>query len=150
MFRSVLVVCSGNICRSPMAEALLRQALDGRIAVASAGVTAPVGEPADPLACEVMAERGVDISAHRARQVDAALLAQHDLVLTMDSFHDEWLHKRHPQLRGRVFRLRHWCEDRTVEDPYRMPKAAFELAFDSISEGVAHWAERLRGAAPRL
>ncbi len=144
MFNSILVVCSGNICRSPIGEALLRRALGGRIEVTSAGVTALVGEPADPLAREVMADRGHDIESHRARQVTGELILRYDLVLTMDSFHDDWLHSRYPQLRGRVFRLRHWCEDKTVEDPYRLPKAAFEAAYADIAEGVAHWVSRLR------
>ena len=144
MFNSILVVCSGSICRSPIGEELLRRGLEGKVEVASAGVTALVGHPADPLACEVMADKGQDISGHRAQQVGGDLIARYDLVLTMDSFHDDWLHSNYPQLRGRVYRMRHWCEDKTVEDPYRMPKAAFEMAYEGIAEGAAHWLTRLR------
>ena len=83
------------------------------------------------------AERG------RARQINAALLADQDLILTMDGFHDEWLQAKFPQLRGRVFRIRHWCEDKTVEDPYKMPRFAFERAYDEILEGVEAWLPKL-------
>lgn len=145
MFNSILVVCSGNICRSPIGEGLLRKALGDRIEVASAGVTALVGHPADPLACEVMADKGHDIEGHRAQQVSGELISRYDLVLTMDGFHDDWLHANYPQLRGRVYRMRHWCDDRTVEDPYRLPRAAFEAAYDGIAEGAAHWITRLKG-----
>ena len=75
MFKTILVVCSGNICRSPIGEGLLRDRLRGKVTVSSAGCTALVGHPADPLAVEVAAEHNCDISAHRARQIDTELLA---------------------------------------------------------------------------
>ena len=83
MLNRVLVVCVGNICRSPMAEAMLRARLGRRprFEVSSAGVGALVGHPADPFAMELMRERGLDIAAHRARQVTPELVAAHDLVL---------------------------------------------------------------------
>ena len=143
MFKTILVVCSGNICRSPIGEGLLRDRLRGKVQVSSAGCTALVGHPADPLAVEVAADIAVVFGGHRARQIDAELLAGQDLILTMDQFHDDWLHKQFPQLRGRVFRMRHWCEDKTVEDPYRMPKFAFKHAFDGIAEGALRWIPKL-------
>ena len=143
MFKKILVVCSGNICRSPIGEALLAAQVQPGVAVSSAGCTALVGHGADPMACEVMQAQGGDLSHHRARQIDAALLADQDLVLTMDGFHDEWLHNKFPQLRGRVYRIRHWCEDKTVEDPYRMPRFAFERAYEEIHEGVQTWLPKL-------
>jgi protein-tyrosine phosphatase len=72
MLNRILVVCIGNICRSPMAESLLAQRLSGRspdIWVGSAGLAALVGRPADPIAQTLMQERGLAISDHRARQI---------------------------------------------------------------------------------
>ncbi|MET5021226.1 low molecular weight phosphotyrosine protein phosphatase, partial [Burkholderia pseudomallei] len=66
MIESNLIVCAGNLCRSPMAAALFAAAQPGR-AVTSAGLTARVGLPAAPLAQAVLRERGVDLSAHRAQ-----------------------------------------------------------------------------------
>lgn len=85
---SLLFVCAGNICRSPVVEAIARAefARAGlNIAVASAG-TGPwhVGRPADARAHASAAERGYDLSGHRARQVDRADFARHDLLLAMD------------------------------------------------------------------
>ena len=80
MIRNILTVCVGNICRSPMAEALLRTKLPD-VAVASAGIAAPSGALADPLAQELMLERGIDISAHRAKRVITPSIAGSDLVL---------------------------------------------------------------------
>jgi len=83
MMESILIVCEGNICRSPMAEAMLRQAMPGR-RVASAGLNALVGMPAAPYAQEVMRMRGFDVSTHRAQQIGRSLCTDADLILVMD------------------------------------------------------------------
>lgn len=87
----VLLVCSGNTCRSPLAEALLRRMLDeagrGDIAVSSAGTGAYDGAPASEGAYLVGLERGLDLSGHRARLLDPDLLRSADLVLAMSGGH---------------------------------------------------------------
>lgn len=144
MFDRILVVCTGNICRSPLAEALLRRELAGRgIEVASAGTSAMVGWPADVMSVAVAADHGLDISAHRAQQASTALLAASDLILTLDGGHSQWLQQRHPQLRGRVHKLLKWREDADVEDPFQRPRAAFEKAWADCELGVADWVKRL-------
>ncbi|MGA2383436.1 MAG: low molecular weight protein arginine phosphatase [Gemmatimonadales bacterium] len=89
----VLFVCTGNICRSPMAEAIARRLLEQRgvegVQVASAGTAAWDGSPASEGAYLVTLERGLDVSAHRARQLTTDLVAGADLVLGMSAHHVE-------------------------------------------------------------
>ena len=144
MFKSILIVCTGNICRSPIAEGLFAARLKRKnIAVTSAGVAAMVGWPADDLAIEVMRDAGLDISAHRAQQVTVPMLNQNDLILTLDQTHSDWLNRTYPQFRGRVHKVLKWRDNRDVEDPYRQSKSAFEQSFEDIDLGLGDWLKRL-------
>jgi protein-tyrosine phosphatase len=144
---SILVVCQGNICRSPMAQGLLAAALP-QASVRSAGLGALVGMPADWLAQRLMKERGVDISGHRATQVDLRRCLEAEIVFVMDSDQRRRLEAAYPQARGRVFRLGEYAR-RDIPDPYRQPEAAFRLALSLIDEGVRDWVQRIqRTSAP--
>lgn len=146
MIRHILVVCVGNICRSPMAEAVLRDALRGQqdIIVESAGLGALVGHPASEHAIALMQERGLDIDGHRARQITPELVSAADLVLVMETGHKRVIDVNEPAARGKVHRLGEW-QDRDIDDPYRQPKEAFEKALRGIDEGVSEWARRIAG-----
>jgi len=144
MFKRLLTVCTGNICRSPLAESLLlRRLAIGDVKVESAGIAAMIGMPADPFAQEVAADNGLDISAHRARQLTRELIASSDLLLVLDETHEQWITRRFPEFRGKTFRLGKWNNNRNIADPYRQPKSAFEHAMREIEEDVVAWTERL-------
>ena len=127
-----------------MAEALL-QAGNSQLNVSSAGIGALVGHPADPIAIELMSEQGIDISAHRGRQLTPEVGAGSDLILAMDRGHLDWINRNFPQFRGRVHLLLSWPEQGDVPDPYRAPRAAFEKSLALIQVGVDAWLEKLRG-----
>jgi len=137
MIRRILVVCTGNICRSPIGEGLLRLRLPG-VEVASAGTSALVGEPADDFAMAVSAESGIDLSAHRAQQLTAALVRGADVVLTMEARQKRAIVERYPFALGRVFQLDKQS-GLDVPDPYMKPVEAFRHAYSQIERGVDAW-----------
>jgi protein-tyrosine phosphatase len=98
----VRFICTGNICRSPLAEELARGHVDraglaGRVAIDSFGThDYHVGEGADPRTVATARRFGVDLAAHRARQVAAADCEAGDLILAMDSGHEQWLRRIAP------------------------------------------------------
>ncbi|NKF22827.1 low molecular weight protein-tyrosine-phosphatase [Solimonas marina] len=144
MFNRIIVVCTGNICRSPIGEGLLKARLkDRNLEICSAGTGALIGHPADPLAVEVAADHGLDISMHRAQQATQPLLSSMDLILTLDNGHSDWINARYPQLRGRVHKIMKWNENADVADPYRQPKAAFEQAWTDIETGIDAWLQKI-------
>ena len=139
---NILVVCIGNICRSPMAEGLLKIELPTHT-VRSAGLGALVGNSADPLAVKVMAKDGIDISDHVARQISAEMIALADLVLVMDAEQKRFIESRYPRSMGKVFCLVEDSE-RGVPDPYREGEESFKLAHRLISAGVNSWSKRVK------
>jgi protein-tyrosine phosphatase len=135
---SVLVVCTGNISRSPMAELLIRDAVGGEadLVVASAGVHALVGQPMDAAAATVMRELGLDPAGHRARQFEPAMAASADLVLTAERYHLDTVLKQAPSALRRTFTIR------------ELARIAGHLRPGTRQQVVAQ-ASVVRGLAPR-
>ena len=140
--KHILTLCAGNICRSPIAAALLEREFPDK-SIMSAGLGAPEGDPADPLAIEVAAAHGLDLSAHRAAQLAAWMCQAAELILVMEQGHKTELERKFPLVRGKVFRLGE-RGDFDIADPYHQPKAAFEAAYDDIARGVADWVPRIK------
>ena len=108
---TVLVVCTGNISRSPMAELIIRNSVGGGrdLVVSSAGVHALVGQPMDAAAATVMRELGLDPADHRARQFESAMAAEADLILTAERHHLETVLKQAPSALRRTFTIREFA-----------------------------------------
>jgi protein-tyrosine phosphatase len=94
---SILVVCTGNICRSPMAVGMLRhfmpETFEEFITVSSAGTDALHGNQPTPLAMQAMTHYGIDISDHRARRLNRSMVVGADLILAMEQYHLKIIHK---------------------------------------------------------
>ena len=145
MFRRILIVCIGNICRSPTAEIVLRHALsDNDFDVSSAGLEALVDRPLDPTAATLLRERGLDPGQHRARQLTPDLLAAADLVLVMERAHQARIVREAPQASGKTLLLGKWRGDLDIPDPYRQQRPAFEHVLRLIDDSVAGWRPYLR------
>ena len=140
-FDNILVVCVGNICRSPMAEALLKQRYPNKN-IDSAGVGALVGHPADPAALEIMNEQQIDITKHVAKQLDEKLAKTADIIFTMSDGQTKWIEERWPFCRGKTFKLGHW-KDKDIADPYKHEKSAFQTAYQDIVDSLEQWSEKI-------
>jgi protein-tyrosine phosphatase len=140
--RNVLMLCIGNICRSPLAEVLLARELPNH-RVWSAGLSAMVGWQADASSLQIAQEQGLDLSGHRARQVTSVMCQQADIILVMEQGHKTMLEQRFPLVRGKVFRLGQYGNF-DIADPYLQPRDAFDAAWAAMARGVADWAPRIR------
>ncbi len=141
-FDSILVVCIGNICRSPTAERLLKQALPHKT-ISSAGISALAGHAADDTATAVADQNGVSLEGHVARQLTRELCQQHDLILVMEQKHMEAVTRIAPEVRGKTMLYGHWIK-RDIPDPYRQSREAFEFTYDLLADATQAWAQRLK------
>ena len=115
---NILFVCTGNTCRSPMAEALFKKLLDGRegIDVSSAGISAHPA-PMSQNALRVLREYGIDGSMHRARQITPQDICINDLIITMTKSHKSDILNITPD--ARVYTLKEICGEKgDIKDPY--------------------------------
>ncbi len=144
MVHRILIVCVGNICRSPTAEVMLRDRLRGKdMRVESAGLAALVGQPIDPTAESVLARHGLSAKDHVARQLSPSMLSEADMVLAMDNRHISAIQALAPQARGKTFLLGRWQSDQPIPDPYGRDVTVFERTFGMIEDAVDAWRTRL-------
>jgi protein-tyrosine phosphatase len=140
VFKRILTVCIGNICRSPIAEYLLRERLASRdIQLASAGLSAMAGQPMDAMALQLLSEHGVDGAAHRARQLTPGMLREADLVLGMGKSQVDAMVRLAPEASGKIFVLDKWLQGRDIPDPYRQQRPAFDHVYGMVAQGVDSW-----------
>ena len=140
----ILFVCTGNICRSPMAAGMLRAGLretglSSTCTVESAGIHAVVGAPATARAIKVAASYRADISAHQARAFDTQDFQHFELIIAMDSGHLDFLRHLCPaNYAGEVALLCGAQGERKLEiaDPYGRSRRAYERSAGLIAEGV--------------
>ena len=140
-FHKILVVCVGNICRSPIGAALLKRQYPDK-EIDSAGLSAVVGHQADAKALAVMSIDDIDMSDHIAKQITEELVRSADLILTMSTSQSKWIEEQWPHCRGKIFRIGHWI-DKDVADPYGHNEQAFETAKQDIIDSLEQWFNKI-------
>ncbi|MFB9868635.1 low molecular weight protein-tyrosine-phosphatase [Vreelandella sulfidaeris] len=146
MTKRILVVCTGNICRSPVAAAILQQGL-ADIEVMSAGLAAGKGG-ADPRIAALAKADGYDLSEHQARPIDRDLLANADLVLVMSAKQRQVIARKWPEMLGKTLLFGMWrtdkpSNDRDIPDPYQRSDEVCQLVYDTIKSASVAWREKL-------
>lgn len=149
----VVLICTGNTCRSPMAEGFLRKRLAERlgcgedeletrgIVVTSAGISAAIGAPASPEAVQLMQKKGIDVSRHESQQLTEQLVRHADLLITMTRGHRQVILNQWPDAAQRVMTL--LSNGRDVADPIGSPYEAYVACAEQIDQGLPPYVEQI-------
>lgn len=140
----ILLLCKGNICRSPMAEVMLRERLRrDDVHIESAGLAAMRGAPIDPRAQNALLAHGLSASSHVGRQADRMVLQRADLVLAMEQRQVAAVLAQCPILRGRVALLSHWNGAEDIDDPYGRDQRVFDETYERLHACISQWQTKL-------
>ena len=142
----IICICTGNVCRSPMAERLLDKALRAagleKPEVHSAGVAAYDGNPATSYSIRAMNEIGVDISSHRSRYLTKKIIDEASLLLVMTQMHKYAIEEEYGPVKTPIHLWREFREnEKQVADPYGADYDSYKHARDAIVEAVPDWVE---------
>ncbi|MFO7891799.1 MAG: low molecular weight protein arginine phosphatase [bacterium] len=139
----ILFVCTGNSCRSPMAEGILRDYLKRNkienFEVASAGIMAPSGLPASNYSLMVSVENGIDLSSHRSQLIDRDLIESSDLILVMEESHKKFIAKFFPFSKDRVYLLKNFGENAKggeVADPMGYELEIYRRCYKELKKEI--------------
>src|SRR5438045_1577098 len=142
--KTILFVCTGNVCRSPMAEGLFRHAAKGRgdFRVLSAGVGAIEGQPPSAYAVQALRELGIDISQQRSRMLTADVVNEADYIFGMTHGHVDAVNLLYPQATEKTFLLREFDEtldvfEKDISDPIGGSYEVYLDCRDQIEQGIA-------------
>lgn len=141
MFENILVVCDGNICRSPTVENMLAQRT--KKTVSSAGLVALVDREMDATAREVAQENGLECRPHSGTKLTRELCRQADLILVMEARQKERVSKLAPEASGKTMLLGKWIGDKEVPDPFKRSREVYDQAYVIMDEAVNEWVKRL-------
>ncbi|KAF5043258.1 MAG: low molecular weight protein arginine phosphatase [Sedimentibacter saalensis] len=155
---NILLVCTGNTCRSSMAEGIFKQMLIDsnveNINVSSAGLSAFQGDRANQKAIDVLKNQGIDISGHRARQLTGEMINSSDLILTMTDAHKMSILNYAPKSKGKVFTLKEYARitggeesgniNLDIHDPYGREYSVYESVMSEIRYEIESIVNKLK------
>ncbi|MCM1565912.1 MAG: low molecular weight protein arginine phosphatase [Dehalobacter sp. 4CP] len=142
----ILFVCTGNTCRSPMAEGLARLYFPEGYELFSAGIQALDGDPISPYAGEILQEKGIDSQRHRAVRLQKDTLAAADLILTMTKAQKKVLSGIYPEYQDKIMQLGEWSGlDKEISDPWLGSLKTYRFCAEEIEEMIKAGVRRYRG-----
>lgn len=146
MFERILVICAGNICRSPYAAERLQRLMPAHT-VHSAGLLTEksglIGASAASEAQEVAGTLGIDLSTHRAQQVTTAMVDSSDLILVMNPNQIDILSRMFPKARHKAMLFGHWVGVSQIDDPYHKPSVVFQQVYAVLDRAAKAWADKI-------
>ncbi|RJE47433.1 MULTISPECIES: low molecular weight protein arginine phosphatase [unclassified Dehalobacter] len=135
--KKILFVCTGNTCRSPMAEGLARLYFPEGVEIFSAGIQALDGDPVSPYAGQILQERGIDSRQHRAARLQKDTLAAAGLILTMTKAQKKLLVSIYPEYQDKIMQLGEWAGlDKEISDPWLGSLETYRLCAEEIEETI--------------
>src|SRR3954451_4548271 len=141
--KTVLFICTGNVCRSPMAEGIFRRAVQGRgdYRIFSAGLGAMEGQPPSPYGVQAVRELGIDISNQRSRMLTPELVQQADYIFGMTHSHIDTVMMLYPQAAEKTFLLREFDDtldffEKDISDPIGGSYEIYLTCRDQIEQGI--------------
>ncbi|WP_309578230.1 arsenate reductase/protein-tyrosine-phosphatase family protein [Scandinavium hiltneri] len=142
MCNTILVICTANICRSPIGERLLRQRLPHKT-IDSAGTAALAGQSVDRDAMRIAGRHKLSLEGHQSRLFTAALSTQYDLILTMEKEHLKHIAHIAPVARSKSMLLGYWFNQTEIPDPWHQSDEAFYHVFHLIDQSCQAWVSKL-------
>lgn len=143
LFNSILVVCLGNICRSPVGERMLRASLPDR-RIDSAGLAACVAQAACPIAASVAAGHGLSLAGHSARAFSSDLARPYELILVMEKSQLGTINTHYPEFSGKTLLFGHWQNQLEIGDPYKKSREMHEQVYMQLSLCTRQWVSALK------
>ncbi|MEY2343411.1 protein tyrosine phosphatase [Proteus mirabilis] len=137
MFNNILVVCMGNICRSPQGSVYYRPI--SPIKIHSAGIIAKNDRPAYDSAIRIAQQHDLCLDNHQSRRLTSELCKEADLILVMENDHIDRIHQQFPETRGKVMLFGQWLNKTEIPDPHKRSDEMFEHVYQLMEKAVIQW-----------
>ena len=143
----ILFVCTGNTCRSPIAQGLARKILPERFEILSSGISAGDGQPVNEKAVQVLKDKGIDISSRKSVNLHKGLLEDADYIFTMTKSHEMYLHHAYPDFQSKIKRLGDYVGyDTDISDPWGGSLDDYRNCANELEVLIHKLADKLKAA----
>ena len=141
---NILIVCTANICRSAIAEQIMRYYCP-KLTIKSAGIQALVGQGIDPPLLQLAQQQHIFCDTHQATQVTRELLHETQIILIMEQYHHDFLISHYPHVLSKLFYFGKWINNQMIFDPYKRSPRMYHEVFKLILKNSILWSKKLIG-----